>query len=591
MALRTASRTRLQRPTARAAAIAAALGVVAIAGAGPARASDVTDVRVGIHPGFTRVVFETDSPAHFRTEKTASGEIRVHLGAASTARNVRSKSPILEGVRVEGSGEGAVATLDLRGAEVSVSEMVLTKPARIVLDLRKGSAGATSVAATKPPPAPAAEKPAPEPEPTAEAAAVPKPIESAQAKAAETARDAAPASDWAEGDAAGSPVAGETAPAPRVADSVTGVASEARRAADEARRAVDEVATTPPAPAPEELEAELAGGLPAAEQVAEAPAPSFGTEADELGMPGEMPGAEALPSEIGDEETLPDLAKTSPPALPAPAAQRPVARVPAPLEPPPIAEPRGFTGFLPPAIDDPAIVGGMAAAVVLLGIMLVMRRRRPEPEGELATPFAAEEPFSLDEAPASGQIGLPGRTEEGGPGSERSAGYVAPSGFAAASPQRGRISFAPPEGDVIGPLGGAPAPRAAATSADDELASLFDQSEDDVSAPGGAQGEPVQTTTPGFDTATSPFSRPPMPSSMPSTGPDVVALVQDLERRMKQLESQVEELLETKERLERQVAAQTEELRVQRAAIARTQRVLRTVVKPDDEATEPVPKP
>ena len=43
-------------------------------------------------------------------------------------------------------------------------------------------------------------------------------------------------------------------------------------------------------------------------------------------------------------------------------------------------------------------------------------------------------------------------------------------------------------------------------------------------------------------------------------------------------------------RLERQVAAQTEELRVQRAAIARTQRVLRTVAPRGDEepSSDPV---
>ena len=41
-------------------------------------------------------------------------------------------------------------------------------------------------------------------------------------------------------------------------------------------------------------------------------------------------------------------------------------------------------------------------------------------------------------------------------------------------------------------------------------------------------------------------------------------------------------------RLERQVAAQSEELRVQRAAIARTQRALRTLSRGEEEkATEP----
>ncbi len=65
----------------------------------------------------------------------------------------------------------------------------------------------------------------------------------------------------------------------------------------------------------------------------------------------------------------------------------------------------------------------------------------------------------------------------------------------------------------------------------------------------------------------------------------------ELERRLAHLETRLEEVVDAKERLERQVVAQTEELRVQRAAIARTQRVLRGLQRPEDEATEPVPKP
>jgi hypothetical protein len=60
-------------------------------------------------------------------------------------------------------------------------------------------------------------------------------------------------------------------------------------------------------------------------------------------------------------------------------------------------------------------------------------------------------------------------------------------------------------------------------------------------------------------------------------------------RRVAHLERRIEELVDARERLERQVAAQTEELRVQRAAIARTQRVLRTVApRTEDESSEPV---
>ena len=69
---------------------------------------------------------------------------------------------------------------------------------------------------------------------------------------------------------------------------------------------------------------------------------------------------------------------------------------------------------------------------------------------------------------------------------------------------------------------------------------------------------------------------------------DVARLVQELERRVAQMETRLDESIDARERLERQVAAQSEELRVQRAAIARTQRALRTINRSDDDqATEP----
>jgi hypothetical protein len=70
----------------------------------------------------------------------------------------------------------------------------------------------------------------------------------------------------------------------------------------------------------------------------------------------------------------------------------------------------------------------------------------------------------------------------------------------------------------------------------------------------------------------------------------VAQISADVERRVSELERRLEQLTEARERLERQVAAQTEELRVQRAAIARTQRVVRTIAKTEDMATEPVPR-
>ncbi len=72
--------------------------------------------------------------------------------------------------------------------------------------------------------------------------------------------------------------------------------------------------------------------------------------------------------------------------------------------------------------------------------------------------------------------------------------------------------------------------------------------------------------------------------------PAVAPSSPELEQRISGLERRLEEVLDAKDRLERHVAAQTEELRVQRAAIARTQRVLRNLTRPDDAPTEPALK-
>ncbi|MEE8581837.1 MAG: hypothetical protein V3T33_09635 [Myxococcota bacterium] len=72
-------------------------------------------------------------------------------------------------------------------------------------------------------------------------------------------------------------------------------------------------------------------------------------------------------------------------------------------------------------------------------------------------------------------------------------------------------------------------------------------------------------------------------------------VTRELERRITSLENRLEESANEREKLDRQVAAQTEELRVQRAAIARTQRAVRNLSRPEEEgATEPAlrePKP
>jgi hypothetical protein len=84
-----------------------------------------------------------------------------------------------------------------------------------------------------------------------------------------------------------------------------------------------------------------------------------------------------------------------------------------------------------------------------------------------------------------------------------------------------------------------------------------------------------------------PGAKPPPPPSIDESG---VRALRDLEQRLAQIEQRLARDADARERLERQVVSQTEELRVQRAAIARTQRVLRTLSRPEDLATEPVIK-
>nr|MDJ0864798.1 hypothetical protein [Myxococcota bacterium] len=138
----------------------------------------------------------------------------------------------------------------------------------------------------------------------------------------------------------------------------------------------------------------------------------------------------------------------------------------------------------------------------------------------------------------------------------------------------------------------APAGLAPAPAGDDELAmepvpkqdsapsdSIFD-AEPEASAPI-AEIEPAAAVAP----------PPPAPDPVvPAAPASVAAGSAELVSRIAELEGRLESLMESRERLERQVAAQTEELRVQRAAIARTQRVVRSMGKPEDAATEPVPR-
>jgi hypothetical protein len=65
---------------------------------------------------------------------------------------------------------------------------------------------------------------------------------------------------------------------------------------------------------------------------------------------------------------------------------------------------------------------------------------------------------------------------------------------------------------------------------------------------------------------------------------EAISLVRGLEERVASLQDRLEEAIDSREGIERQMAAQNEELRVQRAAIARTQRAVRNISRPEGES-------
>jgi hypothetical protein len=128
-----------------------------------------------------------------------------------------------------------------------------------------------------------------------------------------------------------------------------------------------------------------------------------------------------------------------------------------------------------------------------------------------------------------------------------------------------------------------PIPKSAAASPQEDL---FDTNKPG-DAPDQAAGDDMDTfgnttVASGIDTGA------PMMGVGAGDGSEVMRMLQELGQKVATLESRLDQVTEAKDRLERQVEAQTEELRVQRAAIARTQRALRNLNRPEEEApTEP----
>ncbi|HVH04623.1 MAG TPA: hypothetical protein VNE71_01335 [Myxococcota bacterium] len=376
-----------------------------------------------------------------------------------------------------------------------------------------------------------------------------------------------------EAKAAPAPKAAEPAPAP-APEEVAPVAEEAPAAE---AKPVEEAA---PAPAPEEAKAEPA---PAAEEVAPRDYEAEAKAARDASTAEKEAAAQAELDRLAGVQPRPAAAPQPPPPAPDVAEAAPSETPPAPSEaidegtdpgsagaaadeaegydapadePPPQitavgtrahAPSPGALAFLPSPLDDPlvlGVVGSLLALVAVLGVLRSRSARTAEQEG-LASPFSSAE------------------------------GYALP-------PTEGGVSTASlaPESDM-GPLFASAAAREHETYESER----FDVGEDEAMR---EEAKPEPAPYVAMTSAAAPASAPSYNAS-DLEGLDM-RVIEELERRLAHLETRLEEVVDAKERLERHVAAQTEELRVQRAAIARTQRVLRGVVKSDDLATEPAPK-
>jgi uncharacterized coiled-coil protein SlyX len=316
---------------------------------------------------------------------------------------------------------------------------------------------------------------------------------------------------------------------------------------------VSEPEPTPAPVAPEPV----AIAAPVEPEVALAEPPPVADPMDGEPMQGEL--------EAPDEEPV-EIAK---PVVPAP---RPM---PAPAEPAPAASDESSTGG--GLLQDPMLMVGGALVVflALVGFMVVRRKKRAakwSPEDEDTSIFGDTDEESIA---AAGEVS-----------DEEANTRIPAGGFSMDDVGEGSVSPAAvdsPFGDSGSAIGddviSAPRPS--------NVVSIFDADADASASQGDEPMSDMMSDLPADPAgATAAAPRPPVMGG--DAGGDVARMMEAMERRMNDLEARLGEAEEAREKLERQVAAQAEELRVQRAAIARTQRALRGMSRGgDDKASEP----
>jgi hypothetical protein len=534
-----------------------------------ATAAEVVEVRVGRHPDFTRVVFELDRAAGYRIERSdpssKNAELIVSLEAGSIPRRIQSSKSFIEQVVVEPSGGRSIARIRLAQGGLKLKEMILASPPRIVLDViaeGNGTATPTGTASTA-----STTKIASTPSKTALSSSTP-------ATAPTTAKT--PTAPQA-------PPSVPTPPAPAVAKTAAPTPAPIARPNPTATANVPDKPSAAPAPETKLLASTEKSGTGAsdsgsgielaANDADDAAVGGAGSEA--AGSIDDSNGPDADDGTAGGEDAD-VLAAAQPAADPTPAAAgEAAAGRPMVVK----STSRGEDGE-----GGGLMTWGLAAVGLGLaafgGLVVARRRRAAASEGDEYEAVAGG-PFADADAEAATD-----ETEEEAAEAPRSSRAETSNPFAGLASGatalgkgilQGRETSAGSES-----FAGAPKAARGATTQEHKPSEslLFDDAE--------------EKTMEGMEVISRSQANESLGGSVPMMGgasDELTQMFREMQRRVAALETRIDELVDARDRLERQVAAQTEELRVQRAAIARTQRAVRNLARPedcgDDEPTEP----
>lgn len=578
-------------------AIVALLGLLAIASTAVpvAIAAEVVEVRVGRHPDFTRVVFELDRAAGYRIERSdpssKNAELIVSLEAGSIPRRIQSSKSFIEQVVVEPSGGRSIARIRLAQSGLKLKEMILASPPRIVLDVISESAaksGVTTAAAksTASSTAPTASRPSTSPSTspsttpsTAKSPATKRPAPGTSL-AANTA--SSPAKTPATTAAAPSKP-GNVVPAPAPKTRVLASTGSSGSSPSPNTQATGQSAA--PASAPS---AGTPSGSPSGTPSAGAP-PGGAPDAAELALAQNDTGS--APSEWSDGASgMPDAEGSTGasdtaglPGADTPAAADAAAR--ANERPMMVKSNEAEQGGDGGGLLNWALVGA-GLAVVAFGGLVVARRRRAAALGEDDADAVGEDGEEAATSPFFGERESDDEeTEEDEEEEEQTQPAGASNPFAGLSD--GSVFGAEKAREAARPTRGADRP------ADKHSADRLADKQEKKPSESLLFDDAEETKMEGMEVVSRSQANE-LGGAMPMMGAgsdELTQMFREMQRRVAALEGRIDELVDARDRLERQVAAQTEELRVQRAAIARTQRAVRNLARPDDgvddEPTEP----